>query len=99
MPELSEWMINFTEQQRQEFLHDMDKFDSYSKSAYELANAVVSNFREKYNLNVGEITIGNKGGYLLIVVVLPRSEYEYFIAENIQYYLGFNICFALENII
>jgi hypothetical protein len=96
MPTISEWLA-LTEKQKREFLEDMERFNSYSDEAYELANSVVSNFREKYNLNQARITIGNKGGYLLIVAVIPRKEYEQLVAENIKYYLGFNICFVQES--
>ena len=93
MPTISEWLA-MTEKQRRAFLSNMDSFNSYSNEAYELADSVVANFREKYNINQAEITIGNKGGYLLIVVVLSCEEYGKFAHKNIEYYLGFNICFV-----
>jgi 2',3'-cyclic-nucleotide 2'-phosphodiesterase (5'-nucleotidase family) len=96
MPTLSEWLA-LTEKQRRDFLEDMERFDSYSEKACELANLVVDNLREKYNLNQAKITVGNKGGYLLIVAVLPAKEYAKIAAKNLEYYLGFNICYVKEH--
>ena len=96
MPTISEW-LTLTEKQRREFLEDTERFDSYSDEASELANSVAINFQEKYCINQAEITIGNKGGYLIIVAVLNQKEYEKLAVKNIVAHLGFYVYLVAES--
>ena len=93
MPTLSEWK-SLSEEAREDFLNDPQQFTSYDERDYDLANSVVEDLRTSLNFEIGDITIGGKGGYFILLVEVPAREYEHACSSAIDKHLGFQVVYC-----
>lgn len=80
-----------SESERKDFLKDPSRFTSYADEDYELAELVAEDLRSLFDFDIGDIKIGNKGGYLLLLPLVPKGNFKRAEAMNIEKHLGFNV--------
>jgi len=93
MTTLSEWKKLSSDEQK-EYLSDPEKFTSYADKDYKLAEDVALDLREQLEVEISEITIGNKGGYLILLVEVPHEKKGPILSTKIDRYLGFQVIYC-----
>lgn len=87
---IDDWK-SLSDEERNSFLRDRNKFTSYSDNDYELAEFVVADLRKQVVSEMGKVSISNKGGYLILEASVPIENYDEVTDKCIHHHLGFNV--------